>query len=396
MIPRLKPYLKLHDLLLLWKYRKESYSSLEKYLARLAGSKYVIILPYGRSAIGFFLKSQAIKNKEVIVPAYSCQSILGPILDSENAPIFVDAKPDNFNMDEENIEKVMSQNTKAIIATSMYGLKIANLAKYKVLKKRGVILIGDYALGLLTYLTKQKEVLDIFDLIFFSFGLGKEITFLGGGAVITNSEKIYKSISDYRDHNCKKPTLGTTLKNYLKFIFSILLFEKRFYGILYWLSEKTHFIDGEKGISRDINNSLPQDYGCLPTRLQVSIGFDRLTHINDFIDNRNKALDYYFESLEGIDGRIFLPPRGEMLSHFPILVPKAERGSLITYLNQNGIHATTIFKKPLNELLGENRRSFKNAKKYADEMIVLPLYYGIDKDVIDKTVNLIREWLRGG
>ncbi|MBF0510215.1 MAG: DegT/DnrJ/EryC1/StrS family aminotransferase, partial [Deltaproteobacteria bacterium] len=154
--------------------------------------------------------------------------------------------------------------TKAVIVAAMYGTPI-DLDFYRTMKNRGIRLIGDYALGLLTFLTKQKDALDVFDLAFFSFGLGKEVSFLGGGALITNNEEIYRRIKELRDQSCRSAPINRRVKGLLKFWGAYLLFRPEFYHLLYLLSEKSSLLDQEKGLTEGVAQNLPEDFFYPPT-----------------------------------------------------------------------------------------------------------------------------------
>jgi dTDP-4-amino-4,6-dideoxygalactose transaminase len=402
MIPRLRPHFKASDAVFLFGDSRNVYEDLEQHFAGLTNSKYAVVLPYGRSALYFYLKAFDINKQEVIVPAYTCQSVIGPILETENIPVFADSKAYGFNMDEGSIAPLITGNTKAIVTAAMYGSPI-DLDHYIKLKTnhKDICCIGDYALGFLTYVTKQKEdALKAFDIVCFSFGIGKEVSFLGGGVLITNDEDIYRKIKEARDAACTMPDGKTLLRVLLKLFAVYLLFNPLFYKVLYLLSEKTHLLDEEKGLNIGVSENLPGDSFILPTRFQMRLALNRLENIGKYIQNRKMVLDNYYEEMKKIAGvargRIILPAYCDTLSHFPILVPVKDRDEILRYLTKNNIHSTVIFKKTLNEFCADSGRNYRlpHAGEYAAAMVVLPLYYGIPLRTIRKVVALIGEWLK--
>lgn len=68
--------------------------------------------------------------------------------------MFVDSHNGSFNIDEERVMSSVTSRTKGVIVSALYGVPF-DTEFYKVIKKRGeLFLIGDYAHGLLTYITK--------------------------------------------------------------------------------------------------------------------------------------------------------------------------------------------------------------------------------------------------
>lgn len=391
MIPRFKPYVKFHDLRFLFRNSGNLYEEFETYFAKLTGSKYALLLPYGRSALYFFLKSFYIEHQEIILPAYNCQSVIGPILETKNIPVCIDSKYDDFNMDERKIPEAITEKTRVILASAMYGSPLP-LEAYKHLRGKGIYLIGDYALGFLTFLTRQREALDAFDLVFFSFGISKEITFLSGGMVITNNERIFRRLKTFRKAFCQCLNLSFRLKIFTKFLGTSILFSPLFYSMLYFVSEKTSLLDKEKGVTIGIRNNLPADFAYLPTSFQVKLAFDRLRQIETFLQEKTRIIDAYYHRLAHWK-TLRLPPYLPTYSHFPILVDPNERDTLLRFFLAHHIHTTVMFKDPLNQFYeGTREQHFKNAEHYTQGLILLPLYHKMNDAIIERTLNILQTW----
>lgn len=393
MIPRFKPYVKIRDITLLFQYQQNLYEEFETNFAQLTGSKYALLLPYGRSALYFFFKSFQLEQQEVIMPAYNCQSVIGPILETNNIPVFIDSKEDDFNLDERLIPDAITPNTKVIIASAMYGSPLP-LEFFKTLKQTGEFyVIGDYALGFLTYLTTQKEKgLDAFDLIFFSFGLSKEIAFLSGGAVITNNEEIFLKLKAYRDTYCSPASLSFKTKIFLKYLGAYLLFTPSLYRLLYFLSVRTPLLDKEKGLTVGIKNNLPADFPFLPTKFQIKLALKRLHDISWFIREKAAMIEYYYHRLRGMKG-IHLPKQCLTYSHFPILIEEKRRDDALHFFINHDIHSTVMFQTTMNMFDPESQENhFPHAEHYTRSSVLLPLYYGIDNHILDSAIEILQQW----
>jgi len=394
MIPRFKPYLKMRDLRYLFKQSRDIHESFETYFAELTGSRFALLLPYGRSALYFFLKSHQIENQEIVLPAYNCQSVIGPILETQNIPVFVDSKDDDFNMDEQKLDGVITDKTKVVMPSAMYGSPL-NTDYYKQLRGKGIYLIGDYALGLLTFLTGDKQkVLDTFDMSFFSFGMGKEVTFVSGGVAVTNDEALYRKLKASRDAYCKPSNLKHQLKILLKFLGACILFKPLLYGALYFISEKTHFLDKEKGLTIGIKDNLPNHFEYLPTPFQVHIALDRLSNIDEFIQEKAERLSYYFKRLKGRQwAHLHLPCDLPTYSHLPVLLERNKQQDLLEFFLANHMHTTVMFKAALNVFYDPTRTMhYENAERYAETIVLLPLHRAMRDHTIDRTLEVLEKW----
>ena len=88
LIPRFKPNLDLIEIIkpLILEYRPKNF---EKEFSKKFNFKYSLAFPYGRSALWAFFKSMNLKNKEIILPAYTCSVVVHAIKISK-IPVFLD------------------------------------------------------------------------------------------------------------------------------------------------------------------------------------------------------------------------------------------------------------------------------------------------------------------
>src|SRR5262249_26471322 len=84
--------------------------------ARAHGAKYGIAVANGTVAIEVALKAIGVKpDDEVIVPAYTWEGTVGPILLLNAVPVFVDVDPDTYCLDARLIEQAVTPKTRAIL-----------------------------------------------------------------------------------------------------------------------------------------------------------------------------------------------------------------------------------------------------------------------------------------
>ena len=120
LIPRFKPNLDLIEIIkpLFLKYKPKNF---EKKFSKKFNFKYSLAFPYGRSALWAFFKSMNLKNKEIILPAYTCSVVAHAIKISGNIPVFIDVDLETFNFDTSMLEKALTKKTRMVVAVSILG-----------------------------------------------------------------------------------------------------------------------------------------------------------------------------------------------------------------------------------------------------------------------------------
>ena len=156
----------------------------EKYLSRKS-----LAVSSGTTGIELALSSLNLeKNDEIIIPVLTFAATVNSIINAGLKPIFVDSKKDEFNIDENQIEKKITKKTKAIMVVHLYG-RPCNMKKIlKIAKKRKLILLEDCAEAIGSTIGK-KRVGSFSDISIFSFFGNKTITTGEGGMVCFKSIK---------------------------------------------------------------------------------------------------------------------------------------------------------------------------------------------------------------
>ena len=103
-------------------------------------------------------------------------------------PVYVDINPDTWNIDAEQIEKSITEKTKAIIVVSLYGLPVDIDPIMELARKHNLVVIDDSAETVLSDY-KGKISGTCADIGVYSFEKTKHLTSGSeGGMVVTNSE----------------------------------------------------------------------------------------------------------------------------------------------------------------------------------------------------------------
>ena len=112
-------------------------------------------------------------------------------------PVFVDINPETWNINVNEIEKSITEKTKAIIVVSLYGLPVDIDPIMDLARKHNITVIDDSAETVLSDY-KGKYSGTCADIGVFSFEKTKHITSGSeGGMVVTNSEELAKKVRKF-------------------------------------------------------------------------------------------------------------------------------------------------------------------------------------------------------
>ncbi|GAF97982.1 unnamed protein product, partial [marine sediment metagenome] len=130
----------------LWGSEAKGVVGLEKEYAEYLNVKYCVALNSGTAALHAAVSAIGIgPGDEVLVPALTFVASATSVLHHQKIPVFVDIDPNTFNIDPNQIEKKISEKTKAIIAVHYQGLP-ADMDKISTIaQKYGLLVIEDGA-----------------------------------------------------------------------------------------------------------------------------------------------------------------------------------------------------------------------------------------------------------
>src|ERR1700756_1106090 len=168
-----------------------------KKFAEYHTAKYGQTVNTGTVAIQAALKALDIRpGDEVLVPAYTWEGTVGPVLLVNAVPIFVDVDPESYCMDAKQIESLLTPKRRAILPVHL-GMRFADLdAIMAIAKKHNLKVIEDCA-HVHGGMWRDKGAGSTGDLGAFSFQTSKLMTAGEGGAVITNNLDYFERVQSY-------------------------------------------------------------------------------------------------------------------------------------------------------------------------------------------------------
>ncbi len=164
---------------------------LEEEFASLYGAKTAVATSSGTAALHTaltFLNTNP--GDEVITSPITDIGSVIPILYQNAIPIFADIDPETHTIDPKEIEKNITEKTKAILVVHIYGHPCEMGPIMEIAEDRGLVVIEDCAQALLAEY-KGKKVGTLGHLACFSFQQSKHMTTGDGGMVITNSDGLF-------------------------------------------------------------------------------------------------------------------------------------------------------------------------------------------------------------
>jgi dTDP-4-amino-4,6-dideoxygalactose transaminase len=177
-----------------------------KKFAEAHTAKYAQCVNTGTVAIQAALKAIGIRpGDEVIVPAYTWEGTVGPVLLVNAVPVFVDIDPDTYCMDAQLIENAITKKTKAILPVHL-GMRFADMDEIlRIAGKHNLRVVEDcaHAHG---GKWNGRGAGSMGDLGAFSFQSSKLITSGEGGAVITDNLEYLERVQSYINAGRASPT----------------------------------------------------------------------------------------------------------------------------------------------------------------------------------------------
>lgn len=201
-IPVFQPYIGISDILSVSKslIKKDisgtsnQITKFEKKLSESFNRDYAITVANGSIALDLALKVLNLNAEdEVIIPSFTIVSVLAAVLRSGAKPVFCDVDKESWNMTLDDVKKVRTSKTKAIVIVHTYGLVADALKITQFCELYNITLIEDAA---------EAHGQKVNSLVCGSFGLisilsfyaNKHLTTGEGGCLLTNDEYIYKQL----------------------------------------------------------------------------------------------------------------------------------------------------------------------------------------------------------
>ncbi len=370
-IPIAKPYLTVEDaqsaydtILTGWVTQGPRVQELEENFAKYVGSKYAVAVSNCTTALHLCMIVAAIKEgDEVICPSMSFIATANSIKYTGAKPVFAEVDK-NYNIDIEHVKKLITSKTKAILIVHQIGMPADIDAFTQLCKEKKLILIEDAACAVGSSY-KENKIGYHSDLVCFSFHPRKVITTGDGGMITTGREDYYNRLKLLRQH-------GMSVNDRVRHTSEKIIFEEH----------------------------LEVGYNYRMTDIQAAVGIKQLAKLDMIVSERRKIAQHYNSAFKTVS-QIEIPQEKEgyftnYQSYIILIKPngKISRNEFMQLMMDEGVATRrgvmTTHREPAykEECVGI---SLPQSEYYSDNSVVLPLYYPMTKEEIEKVISVVKK-----
>lgn len=166
---------------------------LEAKLKEYLGQQEIVLFSNGHMALELLIEAMELKG-EIITTPYSFISTTHAIVRNGIKPVFCDIREEDFTIDPEKIEKLITAETSAIVAVHVYGYPCQFDMLHTIAKKHNLKLIYDAA-HCFGEFYKSRSFAEYGDASMYSFHATKVFHTIEGGAIACKDEALGKKLN---------------------------------------------------------------------------------------------------------------------------------------------------------------------------------------------------------
>lgn len=336
---------------------KEFSRELEEY----TGIKHVIPCANGTDALQIALMAiDAQPGDEILTPSFTYIATCEVIALLGLKPVFVEVDTDTFTMDVDDARSKITSKTKAVVPVHLYG-QCANMdAVMNMAREHGIKVIEDTAQALGSkYFSRdgEKPAGGIGDIGTTSFFPSKNLGCFGdGGAILTNNDELAAKIRMIANHGQSK----------------------RYYH-------------DSIGVNSRLDN------------MQAAILRIKLRHLDEYIEQRNQAAEFYNKAFEGMS-EITTPVTATWSNHgyhqYTMKLHGIDREGLQKHLDSKGIPTNIYYPIPAHLQKGYVQYGMKDGsmpitEQLTKEVLSLPIHTELDNEQLNYITTSIKEYIKG-
>lgn len=334
----------------------------EEGFARYIGVKKAISTNSGTSALQLAINCLE-KKGEIIVPSFTFVASANSIITSGCKPVFADIKYDTCNINPDDIEKKITQNTIAIMPVHFAGQSCDMKRIMEIAEKNNLAVIEDSAETIGgTFGDKKAGSFGLMNC--FSFYPTKNITCGEGGMITTDNEEVASKLSTLKAHGISSST-----------------FER------------------EKQEKPWLRAATLAGYNYRLCDVLAAIGLVQMKKIDEMNEARRRHAEYLNKNLNFEE--ISLPVESENCKHvyqmYTIkLSDNIDRTKFVLELKNKGIGANVHFDPPvhLQPYYLNTSYNLPITEKVAKSIVTLPMYPQLKQEELDYIINSINEVLK--
>ncbi|WP_234736785.1 DegT/DnrJ/EryC1/StrS family aminotransferase [Tellurirhabdus bombi] len=320
----------------------------------------VVTCANGTDALQLALMGLGLKpGDEVIVPAFSYVATAEVIALLGLTPVWADVDPLTFNLTADQVERVITPRTKAVIPVHLFGQCVDMTPLLNLAKSNGLAVVEDTAQALGSEYRLSDGNLQaagtLGDIGCTSFFPSKNLGCYGdGGALFTNQEALGERLRMIANHGQRQ-----------KYVHELV----------------------------GVNSRLDT--------LQAAILTVKLKHLKEFSQQRQQAAARYDQGLQNIPG-LQIPTQATYSTHvyhqYTLKVAAGLRDGLKAHLSKHGVPSMVYYPIPLHQQPAYQssrypKNSFPIAEALCQEVLSLPMHTELNSDVQGLICSLIGDYM---
>jgi len=176
----------------------------EKKYASLIGARFCVATGSGTQALHTCVEALGIgPGDEVITSPYTDPGTIASILSARALPVLADLDPESYQLDPDDVERRITENTKAIMPVHMMGQPCDMGRIMEIARKHNLKVIEDAAQAHFSEY-KGEKLGTIGDLGCFSFQSSKTIACGEGGCIVGNDEELMDKCYTVHNHGTSR------------------------------------------------------------------------------------------------------------------------------------------------------------------------------------------------
>lgn len=329
------------------------HNQLQAELERFLGCPHTVLFTNGHLALESAIAAMKFRvGGEVITTPFTFASTTHAIVRNGLTPVFCDVREDDYTIDADRIEELITDRTVAIVPVHVYG-NLCDVDRIKEIADRhGLKVIYDAAHA---FAVRYRGVssANFGDAAMFSFHATKVFHTIEGGAVCLKDNALVETLNDMKNFGIHGP-------------------------------ESVVFVGGNAKMSE----------------FQAAMGICNLRHLDGEIAKRGKVVEHYREHLDGVKGIRLCKPQKDVetnYAYFPVVFDgfRANRDEILASLSKHDITARKYFFPLTNDFecykdlptAGGDKTPI--AKYFADRVLTLPLYADLSLEDADRICQII-------
>lgn len=357
----------------------------EEEFAKLVGTKEAVAVSSGTDAdtlaLAVLHDFGANRGDEIILPALSFVATGNAVLHAGFKPVFVDIEKETLSINTQEIEKIITEKTRAILPVHLMGKPADIDAINKIAKKHNLYVIEDAAEAH-GAVYKGKNVGTLGDMAAFSTYLAHSISTIEGGVITTDNSDFAEILRSLRTHGraCKCKVCTLNIRGGYCF--------KRFQQ-----GEDIRFLFERIGYSAKMNE------------LEAAIGLGNLNIHSEILEKRRKNLLNLMKKFEKF--KPYLTTTREEKEErigphaFSIIIQEKapfNRRQLADYLEKNDIETRHLFSSMPTQckgfsFLGYKLGDFPNAEYIGRNGLHIGVHQDLNEEHMDYFIEKIEEFL---